>query len=255
MNIKYTRHAAGVLPSAGVADEYHESQRGGAGPLVSCLMVTRGNPGMVATALACFRAQTWSNKELVVVCEDVRPALRELLKDDDRIRLIEVSHKVSLGDLRNLAVAHSSGTYVCQWDDDDLYDPRRIAVQMGILTSAGVMSVFMNRWLIWWAARDTLALSNKRVWEGSMLAHRSVLPIYPALARKEDSYVTHWVTAHHPTALMDWPQMYCYRITGQNTWDEAHFERMLSQASKVFEGEEKAAVLRLPCFTVAQLGT
>ncbi len=252
MKIKYTRHAAGAIATTGLADEFHESPHSSHGPLVSCLMVTRGNPELVASALACFRAQTWINKELVVVCENVTPALRELLKDDHRIRLVEVSHKVSLGDLRNLAVAHSTGTYLCQWDDDDLYDPRRIAVQIGILTSAGVMAVFMSRWMIWWAARDVLALSNRRIWEGSMLAHRSVLPIYPALPRKEDSYVTHWVTAYHPIALMDSPQMYCYRVTGQNTWDEAHFERMLAQATKIFEGEEKAALLQLPCFTVAE---
>lgn len=252
MTINFTRHAAGVLPSTGVADQYFETPRGGAGPLVSCLMVTRGNPEFVASALACFRAQTWVNKELVVVCDDVSDELRELLNDDDRIRLVDVSHKVTLGDLRNLAVANSTGTYVCQWDDDDLYDPRRIAVQMGVLTSAGVMSVFMNRWLIWWPGRDTLALSNKRVWEGSMLAHRSVLPIYPSMPRKEDSYVAHWVTAYHATALLDWPQMYCYRVTGQNTWDEAHFDRMMSQASKIFEGEEKQAVLQLPCFRIAE---
>lgn len=249
MNITYTRYAAGALPSSGSSDQHLDASHGGQGPLVSCLMVTRGNPALVASALACFLAQTWQNKELVMVCEAVTAELRDLLKGDRRVRLVEVAQGLSLGDLRNLSVANSRGTYLCQWDDDDLYDPRRIAIQMDVLNSSGALSVFMSRWLIWWPARDTLALSDKRVWEGSMLAHRSVVPIYPALPRKEDSYVTRWITAYHATALVDWPQMYCYRVTGQNTWDEAHFERLLSQASKVFNEEEKRELLKLPCFT------
>lgn len=248
MNIKYTRHAAGTLPSSGVSTALHQSSQGAAGPLVSCLMVTRGNPLMVSSALACFRAQTWQNRELIVVCENITAELRDLLKDEARATLIAVTQKMTLGDLRNLSVAHSRGTYVCQWDDDDLYDPQRIAVQMDVLNGAGVMSVFLSRWLIWWPAREILALSANRVWEGSMLAHRSVLPIYPSLPRREDSVVTRWITSHHATTLIDWPQMYCYRVTGQNTWDETHFEDMLSRATKIFGADEQQTLLRLPCF-------
>ncbi len=224
----------------------------GDGPLVSCLMVTRGNPSLVSAALACFRAQTWQNKELVVVCANITQDLRDLMKDDRRVRLVEITQELPLGDLRNLALARSAGTYVCQWDDDDLYDPRRIAVMMGVLNSAGVMSVFMSRWLIWWPARDIVALSATRLWEGSMLAHRSVIPAYPSITRGEDSYVASWITAYHPTALLDCAHMYCYRITGQNTWGESHFEQMLASATKVFEGDEKRAILKLPCFQTVQ---
>ncbi len=217
---------------------------------MSCLMVTRGNPGLVAQSLACFRAQTWRHKELVIVCDDVSAELRQLLEREPSVRLIEISEKLPLGDLRNLSVARSRGTYVCQWDDDDLYDPRRIATQVGVMTASGVMAVFLSRWLIWWPARDTLALSPQRVWEGSMLAHRSVIPVYPSLRRKEDTYVVKWITSHHATALLDCPQMYCYRITGENTWDEAHFDFLISRSARVFEDEEKRRMMQLPCFRI-----
>lgn len=251
MKISYTRHAAGAVPGSSSILQLHGDHQAGSGPLVSCLMVTRGNPVLVSQALACFRAQTWQHKELVVVCERVTKELRELLKYDKQVRLIEVTQKLSLGDLRNLSVARSEGTYICQWDDDDLYDPTRIEVQMNVLMATCVQSTFLSRWLIWWPARDRLVLSSSRVWEGSMLAHRSVIPVYPSLPRREDSYVARWVTAHHPTALIDLPQLYCYRVTGENTWDEGHFERMFSRATKVFKDEEKRAMMKLPCFNVA----
>lgn len=211
-------------------------------------MVTRGNPALVASSLACYRAQTWQNKELVVVCDRVTAELRDLLKNEKDVRLVEVTQTLSLGDLRNLSVAASTGTYVCQWDDDDLYDPRRIAAQMGVLTAAGAMAVFLKRWLIWWPARDTLVVSGKRVWEGSMLAHRSVVPIYPSIARSEDTWVAKWVTGYHTTALVDCPQLYCYRVTGENTWNEAHFEKLVAAATRTLSDDEKRSALRLPCF-------
>ncbi len=248
MNITYTRHAAGAVPGSSSTLRHHDAQHAGSGPLVSCLMVTRGNPALVSQALDCFRAQTWQHKELVIVCDNVTDELRALFKEDRQVRLFEVTQKLSLGDLRNLSVAQSAGTYICQWDDDDLYDPTRIEIQMSVLAAAGVQSTFLSRWLIWWPARDKLVLSSSRVWEGSMLAHRSVVPVYPALPRREDSYVAKWVTAYHATALIDLPQLYCYRVTGENTWDEAHFERMLSRATKIFGGEEKRSLMKLPCF-------
>jgi glycosyltransferase involved in cell wall biosynthesis len=248
MEFKFTRHAAGTVPSSRTASEYREMQPSAAGPLVSCLMVTRGNVALVASAFACFRAQTWHNKELVVVCDNVTAELRALLDSDARVRLIEVTQKLALGDLRNLSVASSKGTYVCQWDDDDLYDPRRIAVQMGLIMSANVMAVFLSRWLIWWPARDVLALSGRRQWEGSMLAHRSVISVYPSMSRGEDSQIARLIADYHPTVLVDCPQMYCYRVTGENTFDASHFEQMLAHATKIFSDQEKRSMLSLPCF-------
>jgi hypothetical protein len=40
-----------------------------ANPLVSCLMVTRGDVELMAHAVRCYAQQTWPNRELVVVTE------------------------------------------------------------------------------------------------------------------------------------------------------------------------------------------
>src|ERR1700761_6074911 len=51
-------------------------------PLVSCLMVTRGDVGLIRYALACYAAQTWPRRELVVVTDgDRADAVAGLLRD------------------------------------------------------------------------------------------------------------------------------------------------------------------------------
>lgn len=218
-------------------------------PLVSCLMVTRGNVQLVRAACASFAAQTWPRRELVVVCDAASEALRALVAATPGARLEEVAAGLRLGDLRNVALARAQGEFVCQWDDDDLYDPGRVAVSMKVLTEAAVDAVFLDRWLTWWPARGRLFVSPVRIWEGSMLARRACVPAYPALARGEDSRVVQWIARHHAIAMLtDCPWMYCYRITGENTWDAAHFERHFAQASKVFGAAEAEQVMRLPCF-------
>ena len=126
-------------------------------------MVTRGNPKLVRSSVASFRAQIWPNRELVVVSCSVTTELRDILVEPNE-RLIEAPLGLSLGDLRNLSVASSQGEYLIVWDDDDLFDPNRISVMVQVLRHANVSAVFLNQLLIWWQERDLLALSGRRIW-------------------------------------------------------------------------------------------
>ena len=210
-------------------------------------MVTRGNPKLVRSSVASFRAQIWPNRELVVVSCSVTTELRDILVEPNE-RLIEAPLGLSLGDLRNLSVASSQGEYLIVWDDDDLFDPNRISVMVQVLRHANVSAVFLNQLLIWWQERDLLALSGRRIWEGSMLALRGVIPVYPSMPKSEDAVAVDMLKRHHSYALVDAPLLYCYRVTGQNTWDERHFENLLAQSSKPFENPQKSEILRRPCF-------
>ncbi len=249
INIPYKRFSAGAAPltlahQAGVFDAAAPQSS-----LVSCLMVTRGNMALIRQSYAGFKSQTWQQRELVIVCDQVSEPLRALARADPaQVRLVEVPAGLALGDLRNISIAHSRGDFVCQWDDDDLYDPRRVAVCMQLLTEAGVDAVFLGRWLIWWEARNLLCLSGTRIWEGSMLASRSAIPVYPALSKGEDTLMCARMLKRTAFALIDYPQLFCYRITGENTWDEAHFDGILKNATQTFRPEEHEGVFRLQCF-------
>ena len=46
-------------------------------------------------------------------------------------------------------------------------------------------------------------------------------------------------------ALIDAPLQYVYTITGENTWDDAHFEEHLAGCEHRFEGDDYRAICDL----------
>lgn len=215
-------------------------------PLVSCLMVTRQRFALARRAVGLFQRQSWKHKELVIVDDDHDDALVRWLRalDDPQIRVVKLApggH--SLGSLRNRAVAAAGGDYVCQWDDDDLYDPARLQWQMAALQTLAADACFLQRWQLWWPEQCRLAVSRIRVWEGSMLCRKAVLPDYPELRRGEDTDVVARLVRQQRVALLDQPALYTYVIHGQNTFDAEHFERHWQLASKQYSAPESAALL------------
>ncbi len=244
-DIRFQKFTAGSISAT---DTVFKFEGHSATPRVSCLMVTKGNMKFIETAYRQFKTQSWPHKELVIVAGTVPASLQQLAAADRDVVLVKAPASQTLGELRNLSIAHAKGEFICQWDDDDLYDPHRLAIMVGVLMQASVSAVFLQRILLWWQARDMLGISVPRVWEGTMVAHRSSVPIYPALTKGEDTAVANWILQHHSVALIDCADLYCYRVTGENTWHAAHFEKMFETASRIFAPEEFAGVLALPCF-------
>jgi hypothetical protein len=132
-----------------------------------------------------------------------------------------------------------------QWDDDDLYDPLRIAISLQVLGKTGAAAAIMARWLIWWPERRLAAISGKRQWEGTMAVWRAHAPIYPGLARDEDSVAVRHLRETRKIAVWDAPLQYLYAIHGQNTWPQSHFEGLIAKSERVFEGEAYDALNRI----------
>lgn len=207
-------------------------------------MVTRGRSSLVNQSIELFKSQTWPNKELIIVAEKFETSSQVLLDSSCiQYKLIIQPKGLTLGDYRNLSVAHSSGEYLCIWDDDDLYSAHRITALMSTIQSARCSVVFNEQILIWWEERSILFLSGRRCWEGSMLAKRSCMGVYPSLQKGEDTFVSHNIMLNHKTALIQEPTLYCYIINGTNTCDTSHFENLLQQSTLIYEGNSKARIL------------
>src|SRR5271156_3284773 len=98
-------------------------------PLVSCLMVTRGDRRTIKYALECYRRQTYNNREMIIVVDSRNyEAVSALVgaANIDGVAISAVGSDLTLGDCRNLSIARARGEILIQWDDDDLYDPLRI---------------------------------------------------------------------------------------------------------------------------------
>ena len=142
-------------------------------PLVSCLMVTRGKLFPSRFAAEWFQRQTYANRELVLICDapgtEIERHCREL--NDPRIRIAyPAAPASSLGALRNLSLRAAQGEWICQWDDDDLYHPRRLELGMAVCQSMQADALFLSRWLLWSPLARKIGVSGAREWEASLLA-------------------------------------------------------------------------------------
>jgi glycosyltransferase involved in cell wall biosynthesis len=210
-------------------------------PLVSCLMTTRGHLELLEYSLACYQRQTYANRELVVMAKyEAGETVRAFVAEKNVLNArVFVSHQgLALGDDRNLASARARGAILMGWDDDDLSDPRRIDTCVNVMRRTGAAAAFLWRWLMWWPQRKVAAILERRVWEGSIAAWRSYMPLYPSMRRGEDTSAVEGLTRTHRVVLIDCPLLYVYAVTGRNTWDFDHFEKMLQRAEYVFEGAE-----------------
>ena len=104
---------------------------------VSCVLVA-GEPKrvrLIRRAIRDFLEQTYTHKQLVIVnatgigldaiLGDTMPAeQRALLKE------VPLTTPMTLGAMRNVGISQADGTWIKQWDDDDIYHPFLLAYQM-----------------------------------------------------------------------------------------------------------------------------
>lgn len=215
-------------------------------PLVSCLLVTRGRPALAMRAVRCYQAQTYAPRELLIVDDDPDNALAAAVAalGDPSIRHLRLPDGgQSLGELRNLAVREAAGAYVAQWDDDDLYDPERLAAQMAAILTLGADACVLQRHRLWWPAGRRMAFSTRRLWEGSLVAARGIVPSYPALGKGEDTPVVAQIVRDRRVAALDAPMLYTYVFHGANTHAATHWERHWRAATETFEHAAYAGML------------
>ncbi|MDX2253292.1 MAG: glycosyltransferase family A protein [Nitrospira sp.] len=174
--------------------------------MISCLCITQpGREEFLKQAIACFNEQTFPDKELVIV-EDPKTG-------------------ITLGELRNLAVAKSTGDMLAVWDDDDLSDPGRLECQFEATKD---ISLFEHVTLE--CACGVQVRSPARMWECSMMIRREIMPFYASLPRGEDTELLQRLRDSRALiTLIDGTHLYTKRFHGANTWEAVHnralFER------------------------------
>lgn len=212
---------------------------------VSCLTVTDGRLLLLKQAIACYCDQTWPERELVIVTAGgpryvraIDRHLSELGRDD--IRLVPVDEpRTPLGRLRNIAIDASRGDMLCQWDDDDLSNPRRIELQHRAIAGGAIASCIADHLhfsveeralrRVSWQCRGARGLSGMAA--GTIMAPRSVAARYPEdgpnASIGEDSYFLEALMRHGEVApVLGCPEVYVYRFHGRNTMSAMHHRRI-----------------------------
>jgi glycosyltransferase involved in cell wall biosynthesis len=85
--------------------------------------------------LQCWQGQTYQNRELLIVSDG--QDVRDLVPDDDRIRLIHIEEGYTIGQKRNFGCEQACGEVIAHWDDDDWYAPDRLTQQIQRMQETG----------------------------------------------------------------------------------------------------------------------
>jgi glycosyltransferase involved in cell wall biosynthesis len=210
------------------------------GPLISCLCVTRKRVSLLRRAIKSFKDQKYLNKELVIVYEEDDLSTREYLSElpDNNIIKIEAiaSPKLSLGELRNLAVEKSNGEYFCQWDDDDWSHNSRLEFQMDVIQKSQMPACVMIHWLIFDALENQAYISNRRPWEGSVLCKKSLITEelkYEDTESGEDTSIIKKLFSRNLIFPVVMPKLYIYVYHGGNIWSHDHWDKIFRASKKL----------------------
>ncbi len=204
---------------------------------------------MLRHAVACFLAQTWVARELVVLHEDRDRATAAWLATlaEPRIRAVVVPAlpRLTLGAKRNLAVAAAGGSLVATWDDDDWHAPRRLAQQVEVLLHSGAAACTLRRLAVYDGIEQQARLSLPRRWENTLLARKADLPPYADLDRGEDTACVRQLDARGTVAWLDAPELYIYHCHGRNTNGRVHFRRRVFVGSQALDAACAARMRQL----------
>ncbi len=128
-------------------------------PLVSCVMPTRGRVALAKLALECFLAQTYENRELIVLDDFDDISFPDGI-EHPLVRYHRLSYLVGTGiniPMKRNKVNALAGDIICHWDSDDHSEPGRIAQQLKLMEESGKAVVGYHSMLFFDERRNEVA--------------------------------------------------------------------------------------------------
>ncbi|WP_299261512.1 glycosyltransferase family 2 protein [uncultured Aquimarina sp.] len=198
-------------------------------PLVSCIMPTANRAGYLEQSIRYFLEQEYQNKELIIVYNDLTD-LPAKFPEAKNIHFIKTTEQ-SIGGKRNIACLHAGGKIIAQWDDDDLYGPKRLRVQITpIITGECEITALSNipffgldDWSFW-RCKDELhrQLFVENVAGGTLVFLKKVWEIagpYPNTSLREDAdFLMQGIEKNARLKKIEADNQYVYLRHSSNSW-------------------------------------
>ncbi|MCP4132624.1 MAG: glycosyltransferase family 2 protein [bacterium] len=224
-------------------------------PKVSCLTVTLDRLEFLKRAIRCFCDQSYPNKELVIVTEGavaykkkIHDHVTDLNRMDIRLEFLDGSD-YNLGKVRNISVACANGDLICQWDDDDLFHPLRLEIQINDMIQKKCQVSFLTDQLqyfqdtheMFWLNWNSAQCDMLRLIPGTLIMYKDSRFSYPETGENavkgEDSGLLEQIYNHNiPIArLGGFGYLYVYTFHNENTFDYDHHRALAAERSVPFE--------------------
>jgi len=148
-------------------------------------------------SLICYERQTVKSRELIIIIDRANSKKINLVQNlaDElklpNVKIYPVSKHRTLGELRNIGIQKSAGKFGCIWDDDDLYSPMRLAIQLRAIQKFKVDAVAFQRHGHLFVQSKYFVFQN---WRGNLGAAPQTVffrirsaPKYPKINKGEDT--------------------------------------------------------------------
>lgn len=212
---------------------------------ISALCITRDRLEELKQSIECFKKQTYKKKEMVVVyySDDIAT---KAFAEGNRSRLVkfyehDVSEDKSLGHLRNWSIELATGDYVCIWDDDDWFHPKRMEKQALGIVKSKKPACAIRQITLYETSDGSLMKTPYRFegWENTILCKKEDMIPYVDLNVKEDKVLLPELAAQGKLYTIDRHELYIYFFHNTNVSTARHFRKMQIDCVEFNEKEEK----------------
>lgn len=119
--------------------------------LVSVVIPTYRRGKYIAKAIDSVLSQTYNNLEIIIIDDNIsnsieREQTQKIIEDINDSRILYIQNAKNLGGSlsRNVGIFKAKGEYITFLDDDDLYLPKKIEVQLSFMIKHGLNVCVMD---------------------------------------------------------------------------------------------------------------
>ncbi|WP_191090248.1 glycosyltransferase family A protein [Histidinibacterium aquaticum] len=226
-------------------------------PHTSVVLVTK-RPHLLHHCLETFRAQSWDNKELILIFNtgEIPEDLPELAENERAFALPEAAN---IGECLNRGITQAKGRYWCKLDDDDFYSTTYLEETVYYYRSAQA-DVVGRRSVYFYFAGEDATYSREKFAErcGSLMTTGSLAGAALSMDRRSkevpfsvmdrNSADTHWLLQLHHKEIRvysaDCTSMIVYRSADETT----HSWRLSADSKKMeqFRRRTTGNIFELP---------
>lgn len=191
--------------------------------MISCVMPTADRGPFVRQALRAFAAQTYPDRELIVV-DDGESSVASLCRNTPGVRHIRLRDYTTTGAKLNIAIEAARGDVIQRLDDDDYYSPDFLATQLANQKRASVVTRCC--FLVLMRGARKLRFSGHGWNPGGAFCFRRSLWKKRPFRNQRQSEDTSFLADHDPELIRvcGHAEQYIVVRHGENTWNHINTE-------------------------------